>query len=223
MEQVFGEKVAALMDERGVTQAELAAAIGARPQNVHMITSTRQRSSKWAPAIADYFGVALDSLLDPKAPITPSLSKKLDKPSAFDVTLSDGPSIRSLVPMISWVQAGQWHAISDTLAPGDAEDWVPCSVACGPRTFALRVRGVSMEPDLREGEEIYVDPDVAPRHGSIVVVRLDGRDEATVKKLVIENGQMYLRASNPAWPEPILHVNEHATICGVVVYAGRRF
>ena len=45
---------------------------------------------------------------------------------------------------------------------------------------------------------------------------------ATFKKLVIEGEKSYLRALNPAWPEPIVAINGNATICGVVIFKGEQ-
>lgn len=46
--------------------------------------------------------------------------------------------------------------------------------------------------------------------------------EATFKKLIVEGNERYLKALNPAWPEPIIRINGNATICGVVVFKGER-
>lgn len=136
-----------------------------------------------------------------------------------------GPDIRGRVPLISWVQAGAWAEIIDNLAPGDAEEWLPCPVKHSERTFVLRVRGESMynphgRPSFQDGDLIFVDPDRQAEHGSLVVVRLDDAKEATFKKLVVEGDRKYLRALNPAWPEPMMQINGHATICGVVIFKG---
>jgi SOS-response transcriptional repressor LexA len=133
-----------------------------------------------------------------------------------------GPDIRGYVPLISWVQAGAWSAIIDNLAPGDAEEWLPCPVSHGPRTYVLRVRGESMHnphgrPSFAEGDLIFIDPDKDALHGSLVVVRLDDDREATFKRLVVEGDRRYLRALNPSWPEPMIQVNGNATFCGVVI------
>jgi SOS-response transcriptional repressor LexA len=135
-----------------------------------------------------------------------------------------GPDIRGRAPLISWVQAGSWSQIVDNFEPGDAEAWYPCPVPHGPHTYVLRVRGPSMTaphgPSFPDGELIFVDPDKTPNNGSFVIVRLDDRDEATFKKLVIQGEDQYLEALNPAWPERIIKVNEHATFCGVVIFKG---
>ena len=123
-----------------------------------------------------------------------------------------------LCPLISWVQAGAW-----TEAPAfpDAEARINCPVRCGPDTFALRVRGESMEPQFREGDLIFVDPAVPPGNRRYVVVRRgDGSGAATFKQLIEEDGRRYLKAANPHWPRPIVEADADAAVCGVVVFRG---
>lgn len=135
------------------------------------------------------------------------------------------PAVRR-VPLISWVKAGDWNDIVDNFAPGDAEEWMPCPVPCGPKTFVLTVRGVSMEDRFHDGDLIFVDPDARPQNRSFVVVRLDAKHEVTFKQLIVEgeppNERRYLKPYNPNWPEKIIEVTEHATIVGVVVFRGSR-
>jgi SOS-response transcriptional repressor LexA len=154
----------------------------------------------------------------------------LDQPPSAQITVPNtepGPDIQGRVPLISWVQAGAWTEIIDNLAPGDAEEWLPCPVSHGPSTFALRVRGESMynprgRPSFQDGDLIFVDPDRPAVHGSLVVVRLDDDKEATFKRLVVEGDKRYLQALNPAWPEPMIQIDGNATICGVVIFKGER-
>lgn len=158
------------------------------------------------------------------------IERRLGLPNLWLDTLPNvepGPDIAGLVPLISWVQAGHWAEIAGSLTPADAEEWLPCPVKCGPRTFVLRVRGESMfnphgRPSFQDGDLIFVDPDRPAVHGSLVVVRLDDAPEATFKKLIVEGNERYLKALNPAWPEPIIRINGNATICGVVVFKGER-
>jgi SOS-response transcriptional repressor LexA len=49
-----------------------------------------------------------------------------------------------------------------------------------PSSFALRVRGNSMEPEFREGDIIIVNPTIPPKPGSYVVAS-DETGEATFK------------------------------------------
>jgi SOS-response transcriptional repressor LexA len=132
-----------------------------------------------------------------------------------------GPSLKGEHPVISWVQAGDPAIVEDPHQPGVAEEWHPCPVSCSPQTFILRVKGPSMEPDYQEGELIYVDPERPAEHGKDVVVRFEGQQEATFKRLVVDGGYYYLRALNPDWPRPFIPVDEDATLCGVVVFSGK--
>ncbi len=132
----------------------------------------------------------------------------------------DGPDLRSLHPLISWVQAGNWYEISDSFVPTYGAELLPCPVCCSPESFVLRVRGSSMEPKFHEGDLIFVDPNASADHGKYVVVRLDESNEATFKQLIIEEGRQYLKALNPDWPNRIIEVDEESTICGVIVFKG---
>lgn len=129
------------------------------------------------------------------------------------------------VPVISWVQAGQWTEVMTSFSATDAEEWVACPVAHGPRTFVLRVRGESMfnphaRRSFREGDLIYVDPDRPAENGNLVVVQQADSSEATFKQLIIEGDRRYLKAINPAWPEPIQSITDDTSICGVVIFKG---
>lgn len=154
----------------------------------------------------------------------------LDQPLSVEISVPNtepGPDIQGRVPLISWVQAGAWSEIIDNLAVGDAEEWISCPVSHSPATFVLRVRGESMlnpygRPSFHDGDLIFVDPERPAVHGSLVVVRLDDDKEATFKRLVVEGDRRYLKALNPAWPEPMMQINGHATICGVVIFKGER-
>ncbi|WP_231363045.1 MULTISPECIES: LexA family transcriptional regulator [unclassified Thioalkalivibrio] len=102
--------------------------------------------------------------------------------------LSAIPTVQNArcIPVIDYVEAGSPREIVDAYECGDGHrhEWLdPASAeALGPHTFALEIRGRSMEPDFRESEIIIVDPDAPVRPGDIVVARVNGDAEATVKK-----------------------------------------
>lgn len=143
-----------------------------------------------------------------------------DKKSANN-NVSLGPTIKSTVPLVSWVQAGAWSEISEIKAY-DAERYL-CPVKCSDLTFALKVQGVSMEPKFYDGDLIFVDPEAECIHGSYVVARLDDNNEATFKQLIIESGQKFLKAANPNWPEQLIAINGNCTLVGKVIFAGKSF
>lgn len=133
----------------------------------------------------------------------------------------DGPSSKGLVPLISWIQAGDFCEAVNLFEVGDAERWLPCPVNHSDQTYILRVQGTSMEPEYRDGDLIFVDPHVQPIHNSDIIVRLETANTATFKRLQIVGSEQFISPINPEWPEPIIRITESAQICGVVIFSGR--
>ena len=70
-----------------------------------------------------------------------------------------------------------------------------------PGCFALRVRGESMiGAGILDGDRVIVRPQPTAEDGQIVVARIG--DEATVKRLSLRKGQVWLLPENPAF-DPI--------------------
>lgn len=123
------------------------------------------------------------------------------------------------IPVLSWVQAGLFTESKPANILADAERWVETSLRIGDSSFALDVKGDSMTnpnglPTIPEGATVIVDPDAEPMHGKIVVARIDGTNEATVKKLVIDGPQKFLVPLNPRYPN--IPINGNCLIIGVV-------
>lgn len=123
------------------------------------------------------------------------------------------------IPVISWVQAGSFTESKPAEVLSDTDRWIETSLRVGNNAFALEVKGDSMTnpnglPTIPEGATVVVDPDMEPLHGKIVVARLDGTNEATIKKLVIDGPQKFLVPLNPRYPN--ISINGNCTIIGVV-------
>ena len=108
------------------------------------------------------------------------------------------------IPVIGVVTAGL-----PILAVENQEGTIPWTEA---GCFALRVRGDSMVgAGILEGDKVVVRPQPSADDGQIVVARID--DEATVKRLLRRNGQVWLMPENDNY-SPI--DGTHAEIIGVV-------
>lgn len=123
-----------------------------------------------------------------------------------------------VVPLISWVKAGDWMEAADPLQPGDAESWLPCPVNHGSRAFALRVRGDSMTASYGrtypEGCIIFVDPDRrSPVNGERIIAKMAGTDEVTFKVFKEEDGRRWLQPLNPSH----LPIREAFKVLGTVI------
>lgn len=136
----------------------------------------------------------------------PKMARDLPPPVG---NTSPGPDIRGKVPLISWVQAGEWCTAADPHLPGQADRWMDCPVNHSASTFTLRVRGDSMTAPhgnsrtYPEGCYIFVDPERrTPDNGDRVVACLTGTDEVTFKIYKNEDGRQWLQPLNPSH-EPI--------------------
>ena len=115
---------------------------------------------------------------------------------------------------------GNVAAGSPSLAEECIEDYLTFDT--GGRTgeyFALRVRGESMiNAGILPGDLVVVHQGPAANHGDIVVAMIDG--EATVKRLSLKNGQVWLMPENEAY-SPI--DGTYAQILGRVAAVVRRY
>lgn len=139
--------------------------------------------------------------------------------AAYNITPAP---VRGKVPVVSWVQAGDWCDAVDPHPVGAGDEWLECPMKHSKSTFALVVRGSSMhnptgDRSFSEGDIIFIDPERQAQHRSLVICRLDGSHEATFKRLLIEGDTKMLEAINPSWPDRIVKINGNATICGVVI------
>lgn len=211
-------KLRQLIDERyGGKVARLAAFLDMKPPQLHRWLSGGQGvHENSARAIERDCGLPpgwLDLPPDAPPPAVPEPSN-----------VSAGPGRLSRVPLISSVQAGMWTEIIDHFQPGEAEAWLECHKNLGPHGYALRVSGDSMTAPMGDysfpnGMILYVNPSADPVPGKFVIVRRNGH-EATFKRLVLVDGELYLEALNPDWPHRYIKLTPDDHICGVVVYAG---
>lgn len=216
----LAERFKEAIGQRKIKLKDLAIAAGVQPPSVSDWLNGETLTLKAETAIkaANFLGVNALWLASGVGTMRGQEADAQGTAAMLQTNTEPGPDIRGYVPLISWVQAGAWNTIIDNLAPGDAEEWLPCPKRFGPHAFALRVRGLSMEPRYQAGDIIFVDPDARAEHGKHVVVRLDDEREATFKQLVVEGGQRFLRALNPDWPGPkLILIEGNATICGVVI------
>lgn len=150
-------------------------------------------------------------------------SPAITSPAKEQSNIKAGPDIRGQVPLISWVTAGAFCESPDNFAPGDAEKWLSCPVPHGKYTYCLRVVGKSMDngdDGYRDGEIIFVDPDVEAMPGRDAIIRTPN-GESTFKRLKQDVDGLYLQALNPRWEPNYFKLPEGSHICGIVIFAGR--
>ncbi len=141
-------------------------------------------------------------------------------PERSNISIDSQPGTPHNIPLISWVQAGDWHDAEDPFEPGQAEEWVTTSATSTPNAFALTVRGDSMEPEFVENDIITVDPDRFPANGNFIIAK--NGDEATFKQLVLDGSNVYLKPLNDRYPIKDM-TGVDFKIIGVVVEKRKRY
>lgn len=202
--KTIAERLKLAREQSGLNQQELAKRAGVSQGTIGNIESGLRKQPRGLLEIAKALNVSPQWLSNGNGPMRES-------------NIEPGPDIRGLVPLISWVQAGQWCeaaqpeqqswgslAVREPLPTyTNCEQYLPCPVPHSPSTFALRVKGDSMTApygrSYPEGCIIFVDPERRnPVNGDRVVACLADSNEVTFKVFKHEDGRRWLHPLNPA-------------------------
>lgn len=206
---MFGDILKKLREQSGVSQRKLAEEIHVSQQTVGSWEVNRTTPNPdIMNRVADYFNVSLDYLLGRET--TNSSNKKT-------------PRIGVKIPVLGYVPAGiPLEAVEDIL---DYEEISP-EMARNGEHFALKIKGDSMIPDIKNGDIVIIriQPDV--ESGEIAIVKVNG-DEATCKRVVKHKTGISIVANNPNY-EPVFFTNKEieelpVTVVGKVVELRRSF
>jgi len=163
----LGGRLRTLRKSRKLTQGQVGKAIGVSDVTVgYWERDLNEPGGKSLTAMARYFGVAEEYLLYGKE----------DQENVVPASLG---AIQ--VPLISYVQAGVWRPESEARNLEGNIDYILTSGNISNSSFALKIKGRSMEPEFVEGDIIIVDPELHPSPGDYVVAK-NGEHEATFKK-----------------------------------------
>lgn len=191
------------------SNAELARTLKRSPQQINDMLSGKK---SFGPKIARYIETTL------KLP-----SGYMDEPQNLEKTkLAEGKKI----PVLSFVQAG----LPTDSGQNCYDEWLDVAEDTPENAYALRIRGQSMEPAFHEGQVVIVNPNISPRPGDYVVVRLDSHDmnEATMKQYAVTGIDAYghdifeLRPLNPLFPT-LSSAENKICMLGVVIECRTRF
>ncbi|MDM1757169.1 MULTISPECIES: LexA family protein [Acinetobacter] len=133
------------------------------------------------------------------------------------------PIVSKLLPVLSWVQAGEMTSV-EAIDRSEIKEWLPPLSSDDPDgCFYLRVVGVSNFPAYIDGDYILVNPKFQVSDllsEDLIVVRHN--TDATFKKLIIESDERkYLQALNPNFQPNIIEFEEGMELVGLVIDAFR--
>ena len=161
---------------------------------------------------ADFFGVSVGDML-----YTDLQRDNAGGTITFDRNVEVSSNAKRMLPVLSWVQAGQWTN-TDPVQEHDISEFIPAFGETSDKSFYLKVMGLSNFPEYIEGDYICVDPNHQVsdlQTGDMVVVTCNG--EATFKMLIVEaNGKRYLKPLNKEWTPQIMELTEDCGLVGLV-------
>lgn len=199
----LADRLLTAMERAGLSQADLARACDVKPPSVNGWLSGKAKFLRGENLLkaSAALGVNEKWLATGEGPM-------LGSQDALS-NVEPGPHLRGKVPLVSWVQAGNWCEAVTPLHVTESERWMDCPVNHSSQTFALRVRGDSMTApsgnnrSYPEGCYIFVDPERRdPVNGDRVVACLLDAHEVTFKVYKNEDGRQWLQPLNPSH-EPI--------------------
>lgn len=202
-------KLIELRKEKKLTQSDLAEVLGiSRQAYSNYEAGKRQPDNETLLKLAEYFNVSVDYLLGRE---TTNSSKEKTR------------RVGVKIPVLGYVPAGiPFEAVEDIL---DYEEISP-EMARNGEHFALKIKGDSMIPDIKNGDIVIIriQPDV--ESGETAIVKING-DEATCKRVVKHKAGISIVANNPLY-EPIFFTNKEieelpVTVVGKVVELRRSF
>lgn len=155
------------------------------------------------------------SLLDwEKEEIVELWKKAKDPDYSIEVKKSECEIIE--VPLVGKVSAGRGYLNFES--SGNSIPFISSSKVDYSKCFAMTVEGDSMEPKIRDGSDIVVDPSInglEPSLNKIVVADLN--EETYVKILKLVDNRLCLKSINPDYPDIPIRKTDDLRVVGKVV------
>jgi SOS-response transcriptional repressor LexA len=161
---IVGRNIRKLRHGKGLLQKELAVRAQMDPSNLSKLergeyTWTSESLEKVAAALEVHIG----ELFITEANATPS------------------PVGTGRIPVLDYVQAGAFTGVNHNFGDEEMQEFVFTELHHSPHSFAMKLRGDSMEPRFSEGDLIVIDPALTPRPGDFVLAT-DESGSATYKQ-----------------------------------------
>ncbi|PSU83343.1 phage repressor protein [Photobacterium kishitanii] len=208
----FGKRLEARRTELGMTQEKLASKSGVTRVGISKIELdiTKNARADTLFSLAKALKCNAKWLLD-------GSGDKFNETKYEYSNIIAGPKIHQFVPLIKWVQAGNW---TEVIKQPDSLELYPCPIKCSPGTFALKVKGNSMLPRFEEDDLIFVDPTkIDGINGKFVLAMINDSHEPTFKQVEVIDNKEFLKALNPEYPPEIrfMKINGNCRIIGTVI------
>lgn len=188
-----------LREKKGLTQAQLAKAVGYSLGVYQDIEDGRSSMSrKMAQRIAKALGCDVEKLLEGS-----------DHPPGNGIhygTFGETPPVNvppgmkvKYVPLLSMAQCGSMGAYDDSAY---THDGFIAFNSDDPKAFAVKLAGESMTPVFSPGDVAIINPSKQPKNGGVVIAKLneDNGSDVMLKLYQASGSNITLSSYNPAFP-----------------------
>lgn len=200
----IGEKIRRRREKLGWSATKLATLAGISQSFLWRIEhGTHTGSWETYQKLAGALGVSVDVFLDSKSNV---------EDAAIGVRR---------IPVLDYIQAGQWRGVNANAGEEGTEEYILTDLEHPPSTFALHVKGDSMEPEFKAGDDVVINPTLQPRPGDYVVATCE-TGEATFKQYRAAGRNEHGQEVFELWPlnplyAPMRSDRQQLAIVGVMV------
>lgn len=201
----LADNILHLMEKKGVSDSDIARALGLPYNTIKRITSGETTDPKISTLslIADFFNVSIDQLLTT---------------NNENLTLNSDHKKPALVPLLSWLDLEN-SKILYTINANNWTNWQPVALPDNYKlsnySFAIESRK-SMQPRFPQGTIFIINPDERPIDGDIVLIKILQTNELGLRELAIDPPiwQLFSISDNH---DPIIYNEDKYQIIGTVV------
>ncbi len=181
MSEKLSKNINALMEEANLNAEELSRRIGLPASTIKKVRNNKDANptlSTLAP-LAKYFSLSISQLVGDE-PIPKSRIK-----GSYKIN----PATLNAVPLISWQNAITWPATSNE---HNHHPVIMTEHIYSKNAYALLVEEDNWE-NLAKNTALLIDPALEAEHRDFVIVYKKGQKIPTLKQLLLDEGQIYLK------------------------------
>lgn len=201
-----------IMEAKSINPAELARMLNRAPGQVGQFagpTKHKGIGDDLAREIEEALGIAPYELDSPRLFLP---AKDLGDGTSAEASFQSYTERK--LPVVGVTAAGHAMEIVDLYQPGVAEEWIDVPGKRTPGAFVLRLSGFSMQPKFWSDDMVVIEPALDWAPGDFVFAKRPTTGDGTFKKLVEEDGRLFLFALNEEFSPRYLEVTEDWVIVG---------
>lgn len=185
MFEKLGDNLNLLMAQTRISASQLSKNTGLPATTIKRIRNNSHANPTLTSLlpIAQFFGITLSQLVGDEALPNHSIQGVFVNREQW-----------TQVPIISWAQAIQWPKIDLSKMA-----WTSTDKSIGNNAYALEVKEETWA-NLPPGTILIIDPNIQPEHRDFAIITKADQKAATLKQVLVEDGDIYLKAMTPGYP-----------------------